>query len=118
MFTSIFRTKDSFFTIDWDDDGCAGIKGTDGKYLSNKATGALISSSSELGDQQKFRIIIVNRPQLVLKSEFGFLGTGAKGQYTCSKAKYDILSVESTKRDTYIMKGKSICIYLFCTIMP
>lgn len=98
-------TKNGCFTIDWDDDGCAGIKGCDGKYLSNKATGALISSSSELGDQQKFKIVIVNRPQLVLKSEFGFVGTGTKGQYTCSKAKYDVLSVESTKKDTYIMKG-------------
>ena len=85
--------------------------------MSNKATGALISSSSELGDQQKFKIVIVNRPQLVLKSEFGFVGTGNKGQYTCSKAKYDVLSVESTKRDTYNLKGEIINSILFIHVI-
>lgn len=97
-------TKDSFFTIDWQDDGTVGIKGSDGKYLSSKPTGALYSSSSELGDPQKFKIIITNRPELVLKSEFGYVGHKS-GQYSCSKAKHDKLSVESTSRDTYVIKG-------------
>lgn len=96
--------KDGFFSIEWQDDGSVGIKGSDGKYLSNKQTGSLYSSSSELGDQQKFKIIIANRPLLVLKSEFGFIGNKS-GQYICSKAKYDMLSVESTNKDTYVIKG-------------
>ena len=100
-----FRTKDGFFSIDWQEDGSVGIKGTDGKYLSNKQTGALFSLSSELGDQQKFKILIVNRPLLVLKGEHGFVGT-KMGQYICNKAKHDMLSLEITSRDTYILKGK------------
>lgn len=97
-------TKASFYALEWQDDGTVGIKGSDGKYLSNKQTGSLYSASSDLGDQQKFKIILVNRPLLILKCEYGFVGT--KGdQYICSKAKYDVLAVESTSRDTYVIKG-------------
>ncbi|KAL4239704.1 Fascin [Mactra antiquata] len=96
---------DSFFAIDWQEDGTAGIKGNDGKYLSNKQTGILYSTTSTLEENNKFRIIIVNRPILVLKGEFGFVG--AKGtQFICNKAKYDILTVEHVGEGSYTIKGQ------------
>ena len=102
-----FRNKDGFFSLDWQSDGTVGIKGSDGKYLSNKKTGALFSSSPDLGDDEKFKITIVNRPLLVLKGEHGFVGIKGS-QYICNKAKYDMLSVEVTKSDKYVIKGMFI----------
>lgn len=92
---SIFRTKDSFFKFEWFEDGSVAIKGSDGKYLSNKQTGILYSHGDKLEDVNKFKVTIVNRPLLVLKSEFGFVGTKGN-QYICNKSKYDVLKLQAT----------------------
>ncbi|WAQ97441.1 SING-like protein [Mya arenaria] len=94
----------SFFTIEWQEDGTVGIKGSDGKYLSNKQTGILFSAGTTLEPTDLFRITIINRPLLVLKSEFGFVG--AKGnQFICSKAKYDSLTLQSAGSGLYTIQG-------------
>ncbi|XP_045213435.2 fascin-like [Mercenaria mercenaria] len=101
-------TKNCYFTIDWQDDGTVGIKGPDGKYLSNKPTGILYSTGTDLQDVNKFRILVTNLPQLVLKSEFGFVGTNPKEtQYICNKTKYDMLQVTPDTDGTYTIKNKN-----------
>lgn len=93
-----------YFEIDWQEDGSVGIKGCDGKYLSNKQTGILFSTSSTLEDNNRFRINIVNRPLLVLKSEFGFVGIKGS-QFICNKSKYDVISVIPKGNGFYNLKG-------------
>lgn len=105
-----FRTSESFFKIDWQEDGSAGIIGNDGKYLSNKLTGILYSATDTLQDNNKFKIIIMNRPCLVLKNDFGFVGLKGS-QYMCNKANYDVLKVEHTDDGSYLIKG----IYIYST---
>lgn len=107
LVTTVFRTPDSFFTIDWQDNGTAGIKGPDGKYLSNKQTGILYSTGSNFEDINKFKIIIVNRSVLVLKCDFGFVGLKGN-QYICNKSKYDVLHVASAGDGTYTIQGMSV----------
>lgn len=102
--TKAETTPDSFFTIDWQDNGTAGIKGPDGKYLSNKQTGILYSTGSNFEDINKFKIIIVNRSVLVLKCDFGFVGLKGN-QYICNKSKYDILHVASAGDGAYTIQG-------------
>lgn len=91
----------------WEEDGTVGIKGPDGKFLSNKQTGILYSTGKTLEDTNKFKLVIVNRPSLVLKSEFGFVGSGFKGsQFVCNKAKYDILKVTPDGNGSYTIQGE------------
>lgn len=101
-------TKNSFFNIDWNDNGTVGIQGVDGKYLSNKPTGIVYSTGTTFEDCNRFRIRIVNRPLLILKSEFGYVGTKPKeNQYICNKTKYDILQVDyDIKNGFYTIKNK------------
>ena len=83
-----------------------GILGSDGKYLSNKQTGILYSTGTTLEDINKFKVTIVNRPLLVLKSEFGFVGMKGN-QYICNKSKYDMLKLHAQPGSgIYTIQGK------------
>lgn len=105
--TKAETTQNSFFEIDWLEDGTVGIKGSDEKYLSNKQTGILYSTGKALEDTNRFKIVIVNRPLLVLKCDFGFVGAGLKGsQFICNKAKYDILKVTFDGNGGYTIQGE------------
>lgn len=105
----LYRNKSCFFTIQWQKDGTAGIMGSDEKFLSNKQSGILYSTGKSMNeDINKFTIIIRNRPILVLKCEFGFVGSSKGNQYSCNKAKYDTLSVTSFREGAYTIKGKQL----------
>ena len=113
-----YRTKASYFKIDWQDDGYVGIQGFDDKYLSNRPTGIIYSTGPTFEDCNKFRINIVNRPLLILKSEFGYVGTKPKeNQYICNKTRYDILQVNyDVKGGFYTIKSKCHFINIsFCS---
>jgi hypothetical protein len=62
--------------------------------------------------QEKFLIKIANRPTLVLKADFGFVGSkspgAAKAEIVCNRSTYEIITVEAFDNGTYFLKGRGI----------
>ena len=79
------------FDLEWIDNKIA-LKGSNGKYLSPKFTGALVSSADAVSDKEKFFLGIVNRPLLVLRGEFGYIGMRGN-KVECNRGNYDVLSL-------------------------
>ena len=99
-----FSEASSQFEIEWMGPMIA-IKGSNGKYISIKANGQMAANSAELGDNCKFVLEIINRPILVLRGEFGFVGVkGASSVLECNRSQYDIFLVEGDA-GTYKIKA-------------
>lgn len=97
------------FIVDWQDDGSVAIKASNGRYLTAKMNGSLQATSDSLTDKEKFFVTIINRPILVLKCEFGFVGwrTSTNPRYECNKTTYSVILVEHAKGKSaaYYFKG-------------
>lgn len=83
----------SLFTIEWLNDGAAAIKASNGKYLTARMNGSLYAVSDEVLEKERFVITIINRPRLVLKCDYGFIGlkTPTSTRYECNRAAYDTI---------------------------
>ena len=63
-------------------------------------------------DRERFHVTIINRAQLVLRCEYGFVGfrSDAHPRIECNKTTYDVLSVEHSGGENaeymYFLKGK------------
>lgn len=101
--------KTCLFDITWQRDGAITIMAYNNNYIYNKPTGSLVASSDGVGDKEKFRIRLVNRPALVMKGEYGFVAfkvaNSAKAEYVCNKSVYDLIFLEATSRGIYHFKG-------------
>lgn len=81
------------------------LKASNGKYVSVKPNGQLSANSPELTDKCKFVLEFMNRPIIVLRGEFGFIGVkGGSGILDCNRSQYDIFAVEGTA-GTYNIQG-------------
>ena len=71
--------------------------------------GSLYAVSDSLGDRERFIMTIVNRPLLVLRCDYGFVGfrTPNNSRYECNKAYYDVIYVEQSNSPAYYLKGLS-----------
>lgn len=97
------------FDLEWQGDGSIALKACNGLYIFNKQTGCLLAQSTTITDKEKFKVKIVNRPLLVLKSEHGFVGqkTSTNLEYCCNRATYNIIFMEpSPEGGSYRFKGK------------
>lgn len=95
------------FGLEWQGDGTVAIKASNKSYTFNKATGSLVAASDTIGEKEKFKIKIVNRPLLVLKCEFGFVGVKTKSEECCcNRVTYDFIQLQGSKDGTYTFKGK------------
>ena len=59
-------------------------------------------------EKEKFKVKIINRPLLVLKSEHGFVGqkTSTNLEYCCNRATYNLIVMESSPAGgSYRFKG-------------
>lgn len=105
--TYSFRTPQALFHLEWLGDGTVAIKASNNCYIFNKATGSLVATTEAVGEKEKFKIRIVNRPLLVLKCEYGFVGVKAKSEECCcNRVTYDLIQLEGCKDGTYNFKGK------------
>jgi len=100
----------SLFSIEWLDDGKVAFKSNgNNKYLTAKLNGSLNASTDALDDKSKFTITVINRPILVLRCDFGFMGakTPSSTKIECNKSNYDIFSVEHSTDGSpyYYIKG-------------
>lgn len=101
------RSPTGLFTIEWLEDGSIGIRATNGRYVTARMNGSLYSVSDSLGDRERFIMTIINRPLLVLRCEYGFVGfrTSTNSRYECNKASYDVIYVEQSNSPAYYLKG-------------
>ena len=94
----------SLFTIEWMGPMVA-IKASNGKYLSIKPNGQIAVTSTEINDNCKFVFEFINRPILVLRGEFGFVGVkGSSGTLECNRSFYDVFGVTGNA-GTYNIQG-------------
>ena len=92
------------FTVEWMGPMIA-LKGNNGKYVSVTSNGKMASNKDAVDDTCKYVFEFINRPILVLRGEFGFVGVkGASGVLECNRSQYDVFGVEGDA-GTYKIKG-------------
>ena len=70
------------------------LKASNGKFVAVKANGQLAPNADELNDSAKFVWKLINRPILVLRCEFGFVGPkGGSGVLECNRSMYEVYDV-------------------------
>ena len=84
-------TNDSQFLLEWVGNKIT-LKASNGKYLSPKMSGALVASADAAAEKEQFNLGIVNRPLLVLRGEFGYIGMrSGVSKVECNRGNYDVL---------------------------
>jgi len=69
-------------------------------------TGALNCSSESCGDKEKFKMTILNRPIMILKGEFGFLGL-KNNKIEANRPIYDAFELDQADNGLYTFKGSN-----------
>ena len=99
-----FSAPTAQFSIEWMGPLIA-LKGNNGKYVSVTSNGKMASNKDAVDDTCKFVFEFINRPILVLRGEFGFVGVkGASGILECNRSQYDVFGVDMDA-GTYKIKG-------------
>lgn len=92
------------FSIEWLGAMIA-IKTNNGKYISIKPNGQTAASSDTVEDTCKYVFEFINRPILVIRGEYGFVGVkGGSGTLECNRSQYDVFGVVGNA-GTYHIKG-------------
>jgi fascin 1/2 len=92
------------FVVEWMGPMIA-LKGSNGKYVSVTSNGKMTSNKDTIEDNCKYVFEFINRPILVLRGEYGFVGVkGASGVLECNRSQYDVFGVEGDA-GTYKIKG-------------
>lgn len=69
--------------------------GPNGKYITVKPNGALVANGDGSEESAFFTFTIINRPELVLRGQFGFVGLkGASGRVECNKSRGEIFQLQ------------------------
>ena len=88
-----FHSENAQFTVEWMGPMIA-LKAPNGKYITITPNGQMSAKSAELTDSCKFVFEFINRPILVLRGEFGFVGAkGTSGTLECNRSQYDVFGV-------------------------
>lgn len=97
----------SQFVVEWLGPMIALKSATTGKYISVKTNGKMSAESAELTNDCKFVFDFINRPLLVLRGSYGFVGVkGGSGVLECNRSQYDIFHVEC-KNGVFHIKGSN-----------
>jgi fascin 1/2 len=107
------RDDNSWFELTWLGAHVA-FKGTNGKYLKREPHGGLTFKGTDLDDSCKFFFNLDNRPQIVLRGEFGFLAvrsTQGKDLVQCNNPVGDVFLMEC-KDGAYGLKAPGAGKYL------
>jgi fascin 1/2 len=84
------------FTIEWRNDKVA-LVGSNGKYVRRLANSYLKASEDEATEDCLFVWEMVNRPLLILRGEYGFIGTLPSGLVQCNKSVPEVYNMHITK---------------------
>lgn len=104
----LYRNPNGLFTIEYQPDGRIAMRASNGRYITAKMNGSLYATSDAPTEKELFCMIIVNRPLLVLRCEYGFVGmkSPSNPRYECNKTVYDVLFTEGVG-SVYSLKGKT-----------
>jgi len=107
MYTSETQSRDeaSWLTIEWHGAQIA-MKADNGKYISKKPNGSLKADMDSVDDSCKFTFNLDNRPQLVLRSDYGYCGVKSvqgKNLIQCNVPTGDVFTLE-VKDGQYALK--------------
>lgn len=95
----------TLFTVEWLGPQIA-LKASNGRYIAIKPNGQMSASSDELTDNCKFTFQFINRPILVIRGNFGFVGVkGTSGTLECNRSQYDVFLMSSETLGKYSFKG-------------
>ena len=111
--TNVICDQESFnsdpscqFEVEWLGSSIA-FKASNGKYIAIKPNGQLAANSDQIEDNAKFVCEMINRPILILRCEFGFVGCkGGSGVLECNKNLYDVFDIV-VKEGVYAIKAPS-----------
>jgi hypothetical protein len=95
------------FEVDWLPDGTISLRADNGHYTQSRQTGQLMAVSDVVTNKEKFYARIINRSQLLLKNEHGYVGlkSTSKPEVQSSKAHYEIIQIEASQDGRYFLKG-------------
>jgi fascin 1/2 len=87
------------FKIEWHGPQVAIKSVANGKYLEQKLNGSIHAIGDEPSEEKRSLYVyeIVNRPRLVLRGEYGFVGTLPSGLLECNKSVPEVYSMHVTK---------------------
>lgn len=92
------------FTVEWMGPMIA-LRASNGKYISIKPNGQMAANSPTVEDNCKFVFEFINRPILVLRGGFGYIGVkGGSGTLECNRSQYDVFGLVGNA-GTYQIKG-------------
>lgn len=84
------------FQIEWRDAKIA-IVGPNGKYVATKKNGALAAIAADANDEATYVYELTNRPKLILRGEYGFVGTMPSGVLESNKSQPEAFNMEVVK---------------------
>jgi len=103
------RSGHGLFDLEYQEGDRVAIKSKTGKYVTCKGNGSLGCSSSAVGENEKFRMILENRYTIVLGCQHGFMNfkTADSTRVQCNKATYDTFIVTKAPTEGYYIKGSN-----------
>ena len=106
------RSLSGLFSVDWLPDGAVALCASNGRYVTARMNGSLNAVADGVSsDRERFHVTIINRAQLVLRCEYGFVGfrSDAHPRIECNKTTYDVICVEHSGGENaeymYFLKG-------------
>jgi fascin 1/2 len=94
--TSEIRREAEWFDIEWHGAQVA-IRAFNGKYVITKKNGAFHASGSEIDETALYVWELINRPRLVLRGEYGFVGMLPSGSLECNKSTPEVFLLDVKK---------------------
>lgn len=101
--TASGRVEDAQFEVTFHD-AYVNLKANNGKFVGIKPNGSLSAALDAPDDTAKFYFNIINRPQIVLRCEYGFVATKAGNILNCASSKPDVYHIQ-VKDGVYSFKG-------------
>ncbi|CAK9290704.1 unnamed protein product [Gordionus sp. m RMFG-2023] len=98
------------FDITWLPNKQLGIKSiSNNKYLTLKINKQLFATANDIGEREKFKLYLVNRPFLVLQGTEGYVGEGKaiEGHLDTTKILYEETFIEQLTHESYHFKTKN-----------
>lgn len=85
--------------------GRVALKAANGLYVNSRKLGALGANSETVGEEEQLQLLILNRPIMVFRSAFGFMGT-RNNRVECNMVTYVAFTVETAPSGHYHLKGE------------
>lgn len=101
-----FTPSSAQFEVEWMG-ALVALKADNGKYITVTSNGQLSAKSADMADTCKFVLEFINRPIIVLRGGFGFVGTkGSSGTLECNRSQYDVFGM-TCDAGTYHLRSVS-----------